>query len=208
MSLRRVDRRLLPWQSPSNSRTRNVIHRRGAHLERPAEKFLIFRFLSAKRFHLADILYEIGTFPRALKMSAPTRYDEKQTGIRWRFPHQRARWFGMTVLFGARTYPCKFPICRGAEENRKARKLISRISYLISKNALPVHSGRAFQTVEKPVIANQSSDWCGNLPVKRYTASYTMEIPTKVVRYFLGMTAFLLCSFTLVRQPLFTADSV
>ena len=30
-----------------------------------------------------------------------------------------------------------------------------------------------------------------------------MEIPTKVVRYFLGMTAFLLCSFTLVRQPLF-----
>ena len=64
MSLRRVDRRLLPWQSPSNSRTRNVIHRRGAHLERPAEKFLIFRFLSAKRCHLAGIFAKThGTIP-------------------------------------------------------------------------------------------------------------------------------------------------
>ena len=56
LSLRTSDRRLLPWQSPSNSRTRNVIHRRGAHLERPAEKFLIFRFLSAKRFLFRIIL--------------------------------------------------------------------------------------------------------------------------------------------------------
>ena len=64
LSLRRVDRRLLPWQSPSNSRTRNVIHRRGAHLERPAEKFLIFRFLSAKRCHLAGIFAKThGTIP-------------------------------------------------------------------------------------------------------------------------------------------------
>ena len=62
--MRRVDRRLLPWQSPSNSRTRNVIHRRGAHLERPAEKFLIFRFLSAKRCHLAGIFAKThGTIP-------------------------------------------------------------------------------------------------------------------------------------------------
>ena len=43
---------------------------------------------------------EIGRFSRALKMSAPTRYDEMQSESRWRFPHQRARWFGMTVLFG------------------------------------------------------------------------------------------------------------
>ena len=64
MSLRTSDRRLLPWQSPSNSRTRNVIHRRGAHLERPAEKFLIFRFLSAKRCHLAGIFAKThGTIP-------------------------------------------------------------------------------------------------------------------------------------------------
>ena len=63
-SLRRVDRRLLPWQSPSNSRTRNVIHRRGAHLERPAEKFLIFRFLSAKRCYLTEIFAKThGTIP-------------------------------------------------------------------------------------------------------------------------------------------------
>ena len=89
------------WQSPSNSRTRNVIPRRGAHPERPAEKFLIFRFLSAKRFHLADILCEIGIFPRALKMSAPTRYDEKHLESRWRFPHQSADWFGMTRCSGA-----------------------------------------------------------------------------------------------------------
>ena len=58
------DRRLLPWQSPSNSRTRNVIHRRGAHLERPAEKFLIFRFLSAKRCNLTEIFAKThGTIP-------------------------------------------------------------------------------------------------------------------------------------------------
>ena len=64
LSLRRVDRRLLPWQSPSNSRTRNVIHRRGAHLERPAEKFLIFRFLSAKRYYLTEIFAKThGTIP-------------------------------------------------------------------------------------------------------------------------------------------------
>ena len=64
VSLRRVDRRLLPWQSPSNSRTRNVIHRRGAHLERPAEKFLIFRFLSAKRCYLTEIFAKThGTIP-------------------------------------------------------------------------------------------------------------------------------------------------
>ena len=35
-------------------------------------------------------------------------YDDRLPEIRWRFPHQRARWFGMTVLFGARTYLCKF----------------------------------------------------------------------------------------------------
>ena len=56
--------RTLVWESPSNSRTRNVIHRRGAHLERPAEKFLIFRFLSAKRCHLAGIFAKThGTIP-------------------------------------------------------------------------------------------------------------------------------------------------
>ena len=38
----------------------------GALIERPAEKFLLFRFLSAKRFLLPDIWYKIGTFPRAL----------------------------------------------------------------------------------------------------------------------------------------------
>ena len=55
---------LLSWQSPSNSRTRNVIHRRGAHLERPAEKFLIFRFLSAKRCYLTEIFAKThGTIP-------------------------------------------------------------------------------------------------------------------------------------------------
>ena len=38
----------------------------GALIERPAEKLLIFRFLSAKRFLLPDIFYKIGTFSRAL----------------------------------------------------------------------------------------------------------------------------------------------
>ena len=31
-----------------------------------------------------------------------------QPQIRWRFPHQCAHWFGMTVLFGARTSLFKF----------------------------------------------------------------------------------------------------
>ena len=38
----------------------------GALIERPAEKSLLSRFLSAKRFLLPDICYKIGTFPRAL----------------------------------------------------------------------------------------------------------------------------------------------
>ena len=44
---------------------------------------------------------EIGRFSRALKMSAPTRYDEMQSESRWRFPHQSADWFGMTRCSGA-----------------------------------------------------------------------------------------------------------
>ena len=38
-------------------------------------------------------------------------YDDGLSGIRWRFPHQFANWFGMTVLFGGRTSLYKFPIC-------------------------------------------------------------------------------------------------
>ena len=38
----------------------------GALIERPAEKSLLSRFLSAKRFLLPDICCKIGTFPRAL----------------------------------------------------------------------------------------------------------------------------------------------
>ena len=38
----------------------------GALIERPAEKSLLSRFLSAKRFLLPDICYKIGTFPLAL----------------------------------------------------------------------------------------------------------------------------------------------
>ena len=30
-------------------------------------------------------------------------YDDGLPGIRWRFPHQCAHWFGMTMLFGARS---------------------------------------------------------------------------------------------------------
>ena len=35
-------------------------------------------------------------------------YDDKIPGIRWRFPHQFANWFGMTVLFDALASFCKF----------------------------------------------------------------------------------------------------
>ena len=35
-------------------------------------------------------------------------YDDGLSGIRWRFPHQFANWFGMTVLFGGRTSLYKF----------------------------------------------------------------------------------------------------
>ena len=72
----------------------------GALIERPAEKFLIFRFLSAKWFLFFGLFCEIGRFSRALKMSAPTRYDEMQSESRWRFPHQSEDWFGMTRSYG------------------------------------------------------------------------------------------------------------
>ena len=35
-------------------------------------------------------------------------YDDMQPEIRWRLPHQRARWFAMTVLFDALAALCKF----------------------------------------------------------------------------------------------------
>ena len=35
-------------------------------------------------------------------------YDDKSHGIRWRFPHQFANWFGMTTLFDAPASLCKF----------------------------------------------------------------------------------------------------
>ena len=35
-------------------------------------------------------------------------YDDRLPGIRWRFPHQCAHWFGMTVLFGACAHLYKF----------------------------------------------------------------------------------------------------
>ena len=34
--------------------------------------------------------------------------DDELPGIRWRFPHQCAHWFGMTVLFDARSFLDKF----------------------------------------------------------------------------------------------------
>ena len=35
-------------------------------------------------------------------------YDDGLPIIRWRFPHQCAHWFGMTVLFGACVHLYKF----------------------------------------------------------------------------------------------------
>ena len=52
----------LVWESPSNSGIRNVIHRRGAHLERPAETGTIIEFLSAKRHHNPLHYPKIDTF--------------------------------------------------------------------------------------------------------------------------------------------------
>ena len=46
-------------------------------------------------------------------------YDERQPEIRWRFPHQCAHWFGMTMLFDARSFLCKFHFLL-AELNRYA----------------------------------------------------------------------------------------
>ena len=38
-------------------------------------------------------------------------YDDRLPEIRWRFPHQSADWFGMTMLFDARFFLDKFSIC-------------------------------------------------------------------------------------------------
>ena len=35
-------------------------------------------------------------------------YDDGLPGIRWRFPHQFENWFGMTMLFDARSFLYKF----------------------------------------------------------------------------------------------------
>ena len=35
-------------------------------------------------------------------------YDDRLPEIRWRFPHQSADWFGMTVFFDARSFLFKF----------------------------------------------------------------------------------------------------
>ena len=54
------------------------------------------------------LFFEIGRFSRALKMSAPTRYDEMQSESRWRFPHQSEDWFLNDTLFGAHAHLYKF----------------------------------------------------------------------------------------------------
>ena len=53
-----------------------------------------------------EVQFLVDKFRKTVQKNA--LYDDRLPEIRWRFPHQRARWFGMTVLFGARTYLCKF----------------------------------------------------------------------------------------------------
>ena len=59
-----------------------------------------------------------GPARRALKMSAPTRYDEMQSESRWRFPHQlRGLVLKWHVVRGPYV-PLQIPICQCAYENR------------------------------------------------------------------------------------------
>ena len=48
-------------------------------------------------------------------------YDDRLPGIRWRFPHQCAHWFGMTVLFGARTSLFKFQFVAPQNDTERVR---------------------------------------------------------------------------------------
>ena len=56
-------------------------------------------------------------------------YDDKLPGIRWRFPLKPARWFGMTVLYGARTSPCRFQfvnLLREADKHEKENQITTQ----------------------------------------------------------------------------------
>ena len=48
-------------------------------------------------------------------------YDDGLPGIRWRFPHQCAHWFGMTVLFGACAHLYKFPFSEPRNDTERVR---------------------------------------------------------------------------------------
>ena len=63
-----------------------------------------FRLLrEAKRLPYAPLVEE---FQKTAQKNG--LYDDRLPEIRWRFPHQCAHWFGMTVFFDARSFLCKF----------------------------------------------------------------------------------------------------
>ena len=48
-------------------------------------------------------------------------YDDGLLGFRWRFPHQCAHWFGMTMLYDALASLCKFQICVPQNDTERVR---------------------------------------------------------------------------------------
>ena len=52
-------------------------------------------------------------------------YDDGLLGFRWRFPHQSADWFGMTVLFDAQSFLHKFQFIRRLSKTDKHNSNLS-----------------------------------------------------------------------------------